>query len=470
MGISMRARQVLEGSRSVAAALSFVWPGLGQLYAGKRRQAAIFAAPALVVALLLLYQARQGLTVLAARFLDPAFALWALVIIIGLGVWRAISVMHAFQVVPEAEATSASRRRTEQTVLGVLLALIVATHGVAGALAYIDYASFSKVFGAVDLSGASVDPSATPPPDVFSDGTQPPASMEPTQRPIAGRVTILLTGVDSYSGRTERLYDSIMVVSLETSTNTVAMISVPRDSAAFPLYFGGTVGVKTRINSLVSYVQHGWIKSPDDPMTTFVNEVGYLVGVPIDYYAVMDLTGFMEMIDLVGGIDIDNPSVINDGSYDWLDGSPPGFYLPAGTHHLDGRHALAYVRSRHGTNNNDWKRSSRQQEVLVALERKMASPSMIPQLPNLLQTMGSSVKTTFPAGQVADMVALGEQIPSENIRQVVLGPPYSNLWPGGVSGPATSCLRLDKIAELSVQWFGPDSRYYGKKQANTCPA
>jgi hypothetical protein len=68
------------------------------------------------------------------------------------------------------------------------------------------------------------------------------------------------------------------------------------------------------------------------------------------------------------------------------------------------------------------------------------------------------------------MVALGEQIPSENIRQVVLGPPYSNLWPGGVSGPATSCLRLDKIAELSVQWFGPDSRYYGKKQANTCPA
>jgi hypothetical protein len=95
---------------------------------------------------------------------------------------------------------------------------------------------------------------------------------------------------------------------------------------------------------------------------------------------------------------------------------------------------------------------------------------MILQLPTLLQTLGSSVKTTFPAGQIADMVALGEQIPKDSIRQVVLGPPYSNLRAAGSDGPATSCLRLDLIAPLSVELFGQDSRYYGKKQPNTCPA
>jgi LCP family protein required for cell wall assembly len=467
MAIVTTARQALRGSRSVAALLSFVWPGLGQLYAGKRRLAALFAVPAIGVALLVLYQARQGLTVFAARFLDPAFALWALVLILGFGVWRAISVIHAFVAVPEGGPAG---RRTQRAVLGVLLALIVAVHGVGGAVAYMDYTAFSNVFTPVDLSDDPVDQLATPPPDVFDNSTQPPPSAEPTQWPVTGRVTILLTGVDAFSGRSERLYDSIMVVSLDTTANTLAMVSVPRDSAAFPLYFGGTVGTKTRINSLVSYVQHGWIKSPDDPMTTFVKEIGFLVGIPIDYYAVIDMEGFLKMIDLVGGIDIDNPSDINDPVYDWLDGSPHGFSLSAGPHHLDSRQTLAYVRSRHGINNSDWKRSSRQQEVLVALERKMASPGMLPELPSMLQTLGSSIKTTFPAGQVADMVAQGEQIPKANIKQVVLGPPYSNLRPGGSSGPATSCLRLDKIAELSVALFGPDSRYYGKKQANTCPA
>ncbi|MGD0018342.1 MAG: LCP family protein [Candidatus Limnocylindrales bacterium] len=284
-------------------------------------------------------------------------------------------------------------------------------------------------------------------------------------------MTILLTGVDQYATRSEHLYDTIMVVSLDTVTNKVAMLSVPRDSAAYPLYFGGTVGPTTRINALVTYVQHGWIKSPDDAMTTFVREIGYLVGIPIDYYAVIDLAGFMKMIDLVGGIDIVNPSVINDGTYDWLDNEAPGFYLSAGPHHLDGKHALAYVRSRHGANNNDYRRESRQQQVMIALEHKMASPAMIMKLPTLMQTLGSSVRTTFPANKVADMVALGDQIPSSNITQVVLGPPYSDTGLGAKFHIAisTTCLRLDKIAALSVQLFGEGSRYFGKKQPNTCP-
>ena len=457
--------------------LSFLWPGLGQLYAGRRRQAAAFAAPAIVVLLVVLYEARQGLAVLVARFVDPGFAMAALLIILALGALRVASVAHAYVSVARGASRSGKVRRNERAALAVLVAVIVATHGVGGAVAYMDYATFSQVFGGSDLPGGTgssdqVGSSETPPPDIFVGGSAPPASFGPTESPrvIPGRITILLTGVDTYVGRTEHLYDSIMVVSLDTTTNKVAMVSVPRDSAAFPLYFGGTVGPATRINALVSYVQHGWIKSPDDPMTTFVKEIGYLVGIPIDSYAVMDLAGFMTMIDMVGGIDVVNPSAIDDPSYSWLDGSTHGFTLSAGPHHLDGRNALAYVRSRHGENNSDWRRASRQQQVMVALVHKMASPDMIIQLPTLMQTLGSSIRTTFPANMVADMVALGDQIPAGNISQVVLGPPYSDTGTGAAYGVATNCLRLDRIATLSVQLFGEGSRYFGKKQADTCPA
>jgi len=58
---------------------------------------------------------------------------------------------------------------------------------------------------------------------------------------------------------------------------------------------------------------------------TLVKEVSYLVGIPIDYYAVMDFDGFQKMIDMVGGIDVVNQNAISDPTYDWLDGHPEGF-------------------------------------------------------------------------------------------------------------------------------------------------
>jgi LCP family protein required for cell wall assembly len=455
--------------------LSFFWPGLGQLYAGRRRQAALFAAPALVVLLILLYEARQGVSVLVARFVDPAFALAALLIILALGALRVASVGHAYLSVRAGGSRSKKVLRNERVFLGVLIAVIVATHGVGGAFAYMDYSAFSQIFGPTDISSAPTGPISTdtPPPDIYASGSPPPASFqpEPTPTTIPGRVTMLFTGLDQYVTRSERLYDSIMVVSLDKATNKVAMLSVPRDSASFPLYFGGTVGPTIRINALVTYVQNGWIKSPDPAFTTLVNEISYIVGIPIDYYAIMDLGGFVNMIDMVGGIDIVNPSAISDPVYDWLDGKHYGFALSAGPHHLDGKNALAYVRSRHGSNNSDYKRESRQQQVLVALEHKMASPAMLTKLPTIMQTLGSAVRTSFPSGEVADMVALGNQIPASLITQVVLGPPYSDTGLGAKFhiDISTTCLRLDKIAALSVQLFGQDSRYYGKKQPDTCP-
>jgi anionic cell wall polymer biosynthesis LytR-Cps2A-Psr (LCP) family protein len=180
----------------------------------------------------------------------------------------------------------------------------------------------------------------------------------------------------------------------------------------------------------------------------------------------MNLANFMKMIDMVGGVDIDNPTAINDPTYDWLDGSPYGFKLGAGMQHLDGRHALAYVRSRHGSGNSDYARAGRQQQLLLALEHKMASPSVVANLPSWTQQAGSMIRTDFPASQVADMVAAGQNIPSENFDTYVLGPPYSVST--STASASTTCLMLDKVAPLSIKLFGQDSRYYGKTQPPTC--
>ena len=98
----------------------------------------------------------------------------------------------------------------------------------------------------------------------------------------------------------------------------------------------------------------------------------------------------------------------------------------------------------------------------------MAQPNQILALPSLLKTLGTSVETDFPANEVADYVALAQEVPSANITQVVLGPPYTITGTSNVN--AANCLLNDKVAALSIQLFGADSLWSGKPTpANTCP-
>ena len=450
-------------SPSLAALLSFLWPGLGQLYIRKRRPAVLFAVPPVVVLLLLVYALRRGAIVFAAQlFADRNVGLATVAILLLLGVWRLAAVVHAF-VGGEHLRT---RRILDRAVVAALAAVIVISHLGSGYYLLTYSNAGSQVFNPPGDNPLLDE--ATPGP-TLAPGQTPEPTAVPLPTPSAGsRVTILFTGVDAAPTRSEHLYDSIMVVSYDPQTNSIQMVSVPRASASFPFYFGGVDSPTTKINSIPTYVRNGWIKSPDNPYMTLVKEVSYLVGIPINYYAVMNLLGFVAMIDKVGGIDIVNPSAINDPSYDWLDGKTHGFYLSAGPHHLDGKNALAYVRSRHGADNSDYKRASRQQQVLVALMHKMAEPDQLLKLPDLVSTLGSSISTDFPASQVADYVADAQSVPSDNITQVVLGPPYSMTGISNVT--ASTCLINAKVAALSIQWFGTDSTWYGKPApANTCP-
>jgi LCP family protein required for cell wall assembly len=214
-----------------------------------------------------------------------------------------------------------------------------------------------------------------------------------TPASATARINVLFTGIDSGNGRDHALTDTLLVASIDPETKKVSLVSIPRDIANFPLWDGRTF--QGKINSLMTYARLHPKEFPDGGLPTLIKEIGYLLGVPIHYYAAINLEGFVRMVDLVGGVDIVNQQQISDPTYDWFNGTY-GFNLSAGPHHLDGRTALAYVRSRKGIGDSDFTRARRQQEVLLALGRKLATPAMLTRIPDLLQAAGDAVRTNFP--------------------------------------------------------------------------
>jgi LCP family protein required for cell wall assembly len=452
-------------SASVAAFLSFIWPGLGQAYERRRRAALVFALPAAIVVGLLLLQAARGLDVLAIELITPTFALTVLVIVLVLGAWRLLSMVEAAM---RSGVPTAWRRPRSVLVLVALSVIVLLTHGAAAYYAYSFYDAGHAIFvgnvtptatptPSADASGSAF-PSDSPSPsssDNSADFQGPPQETPPT---TSSRINILFTGIDSGHGRDHALTDTMLIASIDPATKAVSMVSFPRDISNFKLWDGRTYSGK--LNSLMTYALLHPKEFPDGPINTLTKELGYLLGVPIYYYAAINLDGFKQMVDMVGGVTVTYPHDIIDPSYAWEDAAGShGFVFHAGTHHLDGRTALAFVRSRKA--DSDFARAARQQILLVALRQELTRPSMLPKIPGLLKAAAQTVRTDFPPDQAADMVSLVRGIDDKSIQKFVLGPPYSTHPPNSTTGGIyTLKLNLAKVAALSIKLFGSDSRYY----------
>lgn len=429
------------------ALLSFLFPGLGHAALGLGRHALLFALPALLaVGALLAVVVVRGPERTAVAFVAPAAALGLAVAIAVAGAWRLLALGDA---VRRVRGPSRSPRVARASVALVALAILV-PHVAGTTLALSLWQAGREIF--------VVRPDPTPLPTA-DPGATPGASAtpEPTARPTpdTGRFTVLLVGVDSAPGRNHALTDTMIVVSVEIATGDVAMVSMPRDVARFPLSDGGTFG--DRINGLVSYADRHPDRFPDGGLQTLANELGYLIGISVPYYASVSLQGFERMIDVVGGVTIVNPRAIDDPTYGgWTDGRV-GFRLSAGEHTLDGPTALAYVRSRRGAGDNDFTRARRQQQLLVALAHKMSDPGMLPRLPAILDAASDTVRTNAPTDSLPMLLDLATSLDDERVQRVVLGPPYASR----ITGTDRYLLQLDmeRVAAKSIELFGDDSRY-----------
>jgi polyisoprenyl-teichoic acid--peptidoglycan teichoic acid transferase len=435
-------------SPGVAAFLSFLWPGLGQWYAGGRRNALVFAFPVLVVLVVVITWLLQGPESVVIQLFSPGTALTIVVLVGLLAVWRIVSMVDAAAGLAKRPIW---RRRGLSAGLAVMISLVLISHAAVANVAWSFYQAGSKIFP------TAADAQVTPPPDSSDNvAVMPVATPVATPQTASSRINVLFLGIDSSERRTHALTDTLLVVSVDPATGSAAMISFPRDIADFPLYSGGIYHGK--INALMTDADKNHAKYPDGGVTTLTKELGFLLGVPIHYYAAINLDGFEAMVDRVGGVTITNESAIDDPNYGgWKQPGKIGFRLSAGKHTLDGANALAYVRSRKGNGNNDFERARRQQQLLIALEKKLSDPSMLPKIPQLLDDATRTITTSFPPDRLSEMLTLGRSIDDKNITRKVLGPPYA------LRDTKAADYRLvivpAKIAELSISLFGNESRY-----------
>jgi LCP family protein required for cell wall assembly len=248
---------------------------------------------------------------------------------------------------------------------------------------------------------------------------------EPSNQPnvVAGeRVNVLLVGVDAGPGRTTELTDTMLVVSLDPVGGDSAMISIPRDLYGVPLPDGRIFNAK--LNSLMAQANAHPAEFPLGGVGTLKATIGELLGVRIHYFAAINLLGFMDAIDAVGGVDVTVERAIDDPFYnDEITGRRVGFHLPAGLHHMDGRLALAFVRSRKGAGDNDFTRADRQQQLLTALQEKLTAGNLLLSLPGLLDAVKNTIATDVPSARIPDLAQAIQDADMSQLRRIVLQPP-----------------------------------------------
>jgi polyisoprenyl-teichoic acid--peptidoglycan teichoic acid transferase len=150
--------------------------------------------------------------------------------------------------------------------------------------------------------------------------------------------------------------------------------------------------------------------------------VSELLGYPIDYYLRIDFEGFRQIIDLIGGIEIDVPKEIWDDKFPDENYGYDPLHIPAGRQRMDGELALKYSRTRHI--DSDYGRASRQQQVIMAVKDKMMQPgelpALLPRLPGLALALANSVQTDMPVDRAIALARALDQVDLSNPTRIVV--------------------------------------------------
>ncbi len=412
-----------RASRYGPAFLSSIIPGLGQLVTGRRTLAALFLFPVILLVVgVLIALVVMGPTRLAASFIEPE-VIWALLGLQALFVvWRLLAMGASV-----LDPAYPKPRARDIVPIGLLILFIVVPQGFV--LAVTDQArqTADEVFvGDQATDGAWVPETIAPTygtPGFTDDGDVLPAGASPSPTDGPQRVNVLLVGVDSAPNRNTYLTDTMIVASLDPVGGTVSMVSIPRDMVDVPLPNGRKFAGK--INSLVSYARHNprqFKGANGNGFDVLQGALGTLLGLRIDYYAVVNLYGFRNVIDKLGGVNVNVERGFCDPTYTHF-GFDRGFSITAGKHHLDGWEALAYARVRHAAGESDFTRAARQQEVLSGLRDRLVNGGFLDDPIGLLKSLSSTVQTNVPRRMVPDIVEWAKDVGREDTYRDVIDHP-----------------------------------------------
>ena len=264
------------------------------------------------------------------------------------------------------------------------------------------------------------------------------------------RFTILVMGLDRRPGESGLQYrtDTMMLVSLDPQTNSVGILSIPRDLyVSVPGY-----ATLQRINTpmVLGELQCEGC-GPNLAMQTAQNNLG----IRVNEFIAVDFSAFINFVDLIGGIDVTTTYTINDPAYPNMYYGYDPFYLVAGDHHLDGVTALKFARTRHGSS--DFERALRQQEVLYAIRDKILQPgtlaNLIIQSPTLYLQFQESFISGLSLDQLIQLTLYVKDIPKENIYTGVIDQRYVSNYMTP-EGAAVLIPNRSALPSLMIEVFG----------------
>lgn len=294
---------------------------------------------------------------------------------------------------------------SQKTIIGFLSLIACALLGFIGITVYKNYRTFaSQPLGPALPITQTLPPTWTPDPLGLATYT-PAISPTTTPAPLCGgpqAMTILALGMDRYGDT-----DIIRVVHVDFVTPKVAVLEFPRDLwVEIPYIADNQDGLDHAKLNMAYYFgtpKNGFWDDPSGGQGLLSLTLDLNFGIKADHYAIVDMRTFEDIVDAVGGIDINIPDVqtaINTGK-------------TIGKHHLGGADALTLARHRKDVG--VFVRASNQNLVLCALREKMLSPNVVTQIPALIDSFKDNIQTDFTPEQLGQLACLGTKLPLENI-------------------------------------------------------
>jgi polyisoprenyl-teichoic acid--peptidoglycan teichoic acid transferase len=447
-------------TRYVPAVLDALIPGTGHLLAGRRRRALVFLLPMVFIAGTLATLLLTTSTYHLAAELAADEALLALIVVQAfLLVWRLAAVGSSL-FNPRLPRPGIR----DSVPIALLVLVVLAPQVYAGAVTQAAREAANEIFVEEPSSAVAAQPSFAPEPDPSFLSSAPPSPSgepSPTPTPEVSRINVLVIGVDAGVGRNTYLTDTMIVMSVDPVGNTVSMVSIPRDMVDVPLPDGRTF--RGKVNSLASYARHHPRQFPGYDGTgsdVLMDALGGLLKIELDYYATVNLGGFVNVVNTLGGIDVNVERAFCDPTYTEY-GYNSGFSITKGRHHLNGNQALAYARVRHPAGESDFTRAARQQEVLSGVRDKIVGGKFLNDPLGLVRALGKTVTTNVPRKRLPEFVDLAVKIDrTSTYRTVIKYPLVRGAYDarGSIQVP-----NVKEIRKLSKRLFPPAGEMPDKK-------
>ncbi|SDS12935.1 LCP family protein [Actinopolymorpha singaporensis] len=396
--------------------LGTIIPGSGLVIAGRRRIGwAILVLAALVAGflgyLLLLHRdtvlhwaVQPGALVVIGTVL-PALAL----------AWVCVIIATYRSLLPRGVATF--QRIMGYGLVAVLALVTVVPLGVGGRYALVQKDVVQNVFA------GSHSRSATAPKHVS------------VKNPWAGkpRVNIALLGGDGGPDRVGVRTDTVIIASIDTRTGNTVLFSLPRNLEKIPFPKGSVLadaypngifdGKGNRLEWMLTAVYRnvpeqfpGLLKSDNPGADAVKLAAGGATGLNIDYYVLVNLEGFRELVDALGGITVNVNSKIPMGGESSAGLKPGGWILPGPNKHLDGFHALWFARARYGAD--DYARMRRQRCTVKAIVDQADPVKLLTRYEALARTAKDIVLTDIPQSLLPAVVDLSLKVKKADVTNV----------------------------------------------------